>query len=314
MAPRPVASSPPPGVRPPGRLQLLVGAVVLAVMGVSAAYSANVAHLRDRLPPPATRLDGAAQPPLTAAGGPAIPDGLAAGAAPGKQLRSRSQPWWQPVAAMSGSGPSTTEVVTIGEKALQWRLSWRCTAGSFTVSPVAQATGAVVRPLASSGACPQQGTGHSVQTGRFALAVTTPAAWEVTVEQQVDVPLVEPPLAAMSDPGAKVVATGTMYDIDRVGSGSVRLHQLPDGTAVLRLEDFFVSINSDLEIWLSEAERPASTADAAKAPHQSVVALKATTGSMNYPLPAGIDLSRGRSIVIWCELTRNAYAGASLIP
>ena len=35
-------------------------------------------------------------------------------------------------------------------------------------------------------------------------------------------------------------------------------------------------------------------------------------GSMNYELPKDLDLDQFRSLVIWCEITRNAYAAADL--
>jgi hypothetical protein len=43
-----------------------------------------------------------------------------------------------------------------------------------------------------------------------------------------------------------------------------------------------------------------------------VAPLKATVGSMNYEVPKDIDVSKYKSIVIWCEITRNAYAAATI--
>ncbi len=286
----------------PAGLRLVAGAVILVVMGASAAYSANVERVRDRFAPPATRLPERAPVPV------AVPEVQVA--AP-QDLTSRSQPWWQPLTTLSGEGATVTEAVTIDRGALQWRAAWKCTTGSFNLIPV-RADGRPLRALASSGACPAEGTGYSVQTGAYTLRVEATGAWSATVEQQVDVPMIEPPLPEMASPASKVVATAQMYDVDRVGKGSARIHQFPDGRLVLRLEDFFVSINSDLEIWLSEAQHPRTTPEVAAAPHDQVSFLKATTGSMNYPLPPGVDLSRIRSLVIWCELTSNAYAAATL--
>lgn len=59
------------------------------------------------------------------------------------------------------------------------------------------------------------------------------------VSSSRQMPLVEPPLPEMAAPGSKVVATATMYDVDRVGKGTARIYQLPDGRLALRLEDFF---------------------------------------------------------------------------
>ncbi len=284
----------------PSGLRLAAGAAVLVVMAASAAYSANVEGLRDRYAPPATRLAEREPRPV------AVPDEVAA---PARDLSSRSQPWWQPLTTLSGEGNTTTEAFTVDRGALQWRVHWECTAGSFKVTPT-RSGGRPVRSLADSATCPAKGTGFSVRTGPHSLRVAATGPWTLTIEQQVDVPMIEPPLPEMAAPESKVVATATMYDVDRVGRGTALIHQLPDGRSVLRLEDFFVSINSDLEIWLSEAERPTTTPQAAAAPHVQVAFLKATTGAMNYPLPDGVDLSKFRSIVIWCELTSNAYAAA----
>ena len=85
---------------------------------------------------------------------------------------------------------------------------------------------------------------------------------------------------------------------------------MPNGARMILLEDFFVTINSDLELRLSESPDPKTTDDAVKSPWKLVSELKATVGNMNYEVPGDIDISRYRSILIWCEITRNAYAAA----
>jgi hypothetical protein len=111
---------------------------------------------------------------------------------------------------------------------------------------------------------------------------------------------------------AKVLASGPFYNIDRTGKGMAKIYEMPDGTRVLRLDNFYVTINSDLELRLSELPAPHSTEESVQAPFKGLGVLKATTGSMNYPLPRDVDVSRYHSIVVWCELTHNAYAGAAL--
>lgn len=295
--------SPAPGTADgAGPLRRIVGAVILAAMGLSAAYSANAWGLRDRYLPPVARLGDRTPAPAVAA-----PDAPVVAAA----NDIRSLPWWQTVTTLRGAGAGTTEPFTVDRHALQWRVKWRCTAGRLRLVPSPVAGKPLPRPLADT-ACPSEGVGFSVRTGRFELQATASSDWEALVEQQVDVPMVEPLPAGTDGPDAKVLATGSVYDVDRVGRGGVRIIALPDGARVLRLEDFFVSINSDLEIWLSEAPHPTSTPEAAASPHQRISFLKATAGSMNYEVPASVDLSRYRSIVIWCELTSNAYAAATL--
>ncbi|MBW3556732.1 MAG: DM13 domain-containing protein [Actinobacteria bacterium] len=291
----------------PTSIRRLVGAAVLVLMGLSAAYSNNAFGLRDRFRPPSSYLGGRTVAP-PAAQGPAVGDVPVA--RPVHDIRS--QPWWQPLTTLRGAGSATTETFTIDRHALQWRVKWKCSDGSFGAIPVPESRrGARPRPLAQA-PCPGQGTGFSVRTGRYAIQVTAAGPWEMTVEQQVDSPMVEPPPPGIDSPEARVLATGSFYDVDRVGKGTVRIVDLADGRRVLRLDDFFVSINSDLEIWFSEHPKPTSTPEAASAPHRRLEFLKATAGAMNYEVPADLDVSRYRSIVIWCELTSNAYSAATL--
>lgn len=300
-----------PPARPPGGggLRRAAGTLILVAMGLSAAYSANAWDLRDRFLPPVTRLDDRAPAPAVALPDTAVAIPNPAVAAPAHDRRS--QPWWQPLITLQGEGAATTEEFSVDARALQWRVNWRCEQGSFRVVPAQPSGQALPRPLADE-SCPGEGVGYSVQSGTFALQVSATGPWEVSVEQQVDSPLVEAPPPGLDSPDATVLANAAMYDVDRQGEGTVRIVVLPDGRRVLRLDDFFVSINSDLEIWLSEHPHPETTPEAASAGHHQVSFLKATVGDMNYELPPEVDLERYQSIVIWCELTSNAYAAATL--
>ena len=132
------------------------------------------------------------------------------------------------------------------------------------------------------------------------------------VEQQVDVPLIEPPLPAMSAPGTRRVARGSFYRIDQVGRGTVTVYRLADGRYALRLADFYVTANIDLEIRLHPLRRPRTSRDYTSAPARLAAPLYTTVGSMNFVLPRGVDPTRYRSVVIWCPTIVSAYAAATL--
>ncbi|HEX3621052.1 MAG TPA: DM13 domain-containing protein [Acidimicrobiales bacterium] len=222
----------------------------------------------------------------------------------------KSQPYWVPLASFDGTGNTTTKGFTVDNNALQWRVSWHCDAAPFTVVSVNGAGQESKRKLADALACPTDSQGFSADKGAQTLKVTTAGAWKMTVEQQVDTPLVEPAPAALAS--AKVLGTATLYNVDKVGEGTAKIYQLPDGSRTLRLENFYVSLNSDLEIRLSTVVAPKSTPEVEQAPFSTVAPLKATVGSMNYDVPKDVDLTMYKSIVIWCEITRNAYAAATI--
>ncbi len=216
----------------------------------------------------------------------------------------RTAPRWENLTSAGGAGPTTLDLA-VAPGALQWRVLWTCDAGSLRLS----ATGAQSE-LLTDHLCPGRGEAFSIQTGPLQLAVEATGPWTATVQQQVDTPISEPPLQEMAS--SPVVAEGSFYEIDQRGKGTVRLYRLPNGRGALRFEDFWVSTNTDLFVWLSEAERPQTSAEAFTAPHVEIAELKSTAGSQNYLVPADLPLERVRSVVIWCQPIQVAYIAAEL--
>jgi hypothetical protein len=217
----------------------------------------------------------------------------------------RASARWERVATLSGSGPAS-EPFTIDGGAIQWRARWRCDGGRMALS-------AGSRALAET-RCPRAGTSADVGTGRHTLDVEASGRWRVVVEQQVDTPLAEPPLKAMRAPGARVIAAGRFYGLERRGRGTASLYRLRGGRLALRFDGFATSANTDLFVWLSTAPRPRSTVEAARAEHVVLHVLKSTIGAQNYLIPAAVKAAQIRSVVIWCVPVRIAYTAAALRP
>lgn len=281
-------------------LRRWLGFFLLTLLAASAVYGGDFFGVRDRLTPPATKVDVS---PFESTD----PDARArAGSS------RRSQPYWRPVTRFTGSGPATTRAFTIGPAAIQWRARWRCERNAFEIQPLRPPGRAYGHALAQADDCPQNGTGFSVARGRFEIDVQATGSWTADVEEQVDVPLIEPPATGMTSPGSRRVASGRFYGIDEDGEGSVEIFRQADGSVSLRLEDFYVTPNIDLEIRLSELPRPETTKQVRDAPFKDIVFLRATSGEMNYRIPRDAFTDRVRSVVLWCEITGNAYAAASL--
>ena len=278
-----------------------LGALILLVMAASAAYGGGFFGRRERFSPPSSSTS-------------ASPFGTAVDqdTATAPDVSRRSQPYWVPVRRFQGTGPLTTPAFAIDRRALQWRVRWRCERGAFRIQPQRPSGEAYGRQLAGADACPKAGVGQSVAPGQFKFDVRAEGAWQAQVEQQVDVPLSERPTPAMSSPDSRVMASGRFYGIDEKGVGRVKIYRERDGSTSLRLDGFYVTPNIDLEIRFSELKRPESTRQVARAPFKDIVFLKATSGSMNYRIPRGVLSDRVRSVVIWCEITSNAYAAATL--
>lgn len=217
----------------------------------------------------------------------------------------RASARWERVTTLSGSSPAS-EPFAIDRGAIQWRARWRCDSGRLALS-------AGSRTLVDA-RCPGEGTSADVRTGPLELGVDAAGRWRVVVEQQVDTPLAEPPLKAMRTPGARVIAAGRFYDIERTGRGNASLHRLRGGRLALRFDGFATAANTDLFVWLSTASRPRNTVEAARAKHVVLHPLKSTIGEQNYLIPATVHAADIRSVVIWCEPVRIAYTAATLRP
>ncbi len=234
---------------------------------------------------------------------PTVPNLLGGGA-------DKAAPRWEELTVFSGTGAAETPVFTIEPASIQWRVKWTCESGNLRILATAEPDRPGTKPLAES-PCPKQGEGFSIQTGDQRLAVQTPGSWRAVVEQQVESPISEAPLAGMTD--ASVVLKGSFYNVEKPGKGTATVHKLLDGSLALRLsDDFQVFNNTDLYVWLSEVPQPRTSAEASTNPYREIAALKSTRGSQNYPIPRDLPQEKIKSIVLWCQPVPTAYIAAAL--
>ncbi|HEX2064837.1 MAG TPA: DM13 domain-containing protein [Acidimicrobiales bacterium] len=274
---------------------------------ISALVGGNVFGLRERFFGSETPERKTAAVGRTAPGAGAAPIPAQVPTTVPPETVVRSQPWWQRVATVEDAG-AKSHPVTIADGAVQWRVGWSCQTGQLSVTVPGRP-----RPVVDA-RCPGHGTGYSTRTGHFALDVRAGGPYRLDIEQQLDVPLVEPPLPAMAAPGTAKVATGSLYGMDQTGYGTATFYRLADGSHALRLDEFFVTANVDLELTLSPLEAPKTTKEFMDAPFVFVAPLDITAGSMNFAVPADVDPTRYRSLVVWCPLIDRAYAAATLGP
>jgi hypothetical protein len=111
------------------------------------------------------------------------------------------------------------------------------------------------------------------------------------------------------------LAAGQFSIVDGVhkGEGTVSLLRMPDGRRVLRLEDDFrVTNGPDLYVYLSSAAAPRSSDELHSVGALEVAQLKGNVGGQNYELPADLDLSTFRSVVIYCRRFTTVFSTAEL--
>lgn len=273
-----------------------LGWLLLIPLIAAAFFGGNAFGLRDRAFPAPTTLSNTT---LNNAAGQAI----------NHTNELPAQPYWVTVATPSGSG-NGSESVNVAADSLQWKVDWRCDAGTISID--ARQSGSKSQSIARNAACAGSGEGFAVNGGTFTLAITATSGWSLQVQQQLDRPQNSPPDPAMTGPGSSVLASGTFYGIDQQGQGAARIYHLADGSYALRLENFYVTPNTDFIIRLSVLQHPGSTPEFISNQYANVAPLPITAGSFNFPIPAGVNPSAYHSVVIWCDRLTSAYAGATL--
>ena len=131
-------------------------------------------------------------------------------------------------------------------------------------------------------------------------------------EPETEEPAAEEPEA--EEPPAenqgRLVSRGELMGADdfHTGSGDVLLAIGPDGEVILRFEDYAVRNGPDLHVYLTPDPGGDVHVDGAI----SLGPVKATQGSVNYEVPADVDLDSFRAAVIYCVPFQVTFATAML--
>jgi hypothetical protein len=178
---------------------------------------------------------------------------------------------------------------------------------------IATATGADAAPVTGGGAASAPAASAAAPARTAAPATPAPAATPLAATRAPDASDVPPatptpaPATPTATPGLLALA-GEFAGADdfHFGRGRAILLETEPGRHVLRFEDFSVRNGPDLYVYLSPD--PAGYADGAI----ELGRLRATDGDFNTAIPAGVDVSQARSVVIWCREFAVLFAVAPL--
>jgi hypothetical protein len=86
--------------------------------------------------------------------------------------------------------------------------------------------------------------------------------------------------------------------------GQVKVIKLNDNTSFLRLEEFKATNGPDLYVYLST--------DKSASDFVNLGRLKGNIGNQNYEIPQGADLSKYRTVLIWCQAFSVLFGSSEL--
>jgi hypothetical protein len=114
---------------------------------------------------------------------------------------------------------------------------------------------------------------------------------------------------------ARLVASGTFIhaspsDLIHYGKGGVRVYE----KAVFLEPDFEVGPGPAFHVLLVPKSGIRESGEVKDAMYVDLGGLRAFKGSQRYPIPAGVDLAKYQSVVIWCERFAALISPADLKP
>ena len=145
-------------------------------------------------------------------------------------------------------------------------------------------------------------------------ATTAPPTSTSEVEPPASRPSTTAPVAAPPSTAAPLpIRVGSFRSIAHQTSGDVRVGPTPDGRQVVRLEGLATDNGPDVRVFLSP--HPPEGDDSIYGTDELELGpLKGNVGDQTYEVPAGVDLSRYQSVVLWCERFSVGFGVAGLAP
>jgi len=110
----------------------------------------------------------------------------------------------------------------------------------------------------------------------------------------------------------KTLSRGQFHGASHETRGVATIFQLGDGKRVLRFTDFETSNGPDVQVYLGVAPDARDDETVTKAGFFHLAALKGNQGDQNYDIPADVDLSKYKSVTVWCRRFGKNFGTAPL--
>ena len=108
------------------------------------------------------------------------------------------------------------------------------------------------------------------------------------------------PASASVAGGPVSLAKGKFKGLAHETKGVATIYQLAEGRKTLRLTEFATSNGPDVHVYLTAAAVEKGSDAIKSAGFVDLGSMKGNQGDQNYDIPADVDLSKYKSVSIWC--------------
>jgi hypothetical protein len=155
---------------------------------------------------------------------------------------------------------------------------------------------------------------HKWKLALSVLAIALFAAWyafrpeRLVVNHQVN----EGFPAGEDHASAQVLESGTFYGVAHPTAGTATIYRLGNGDRILRFTNFSTSNGPNVHVYLVAADDAKDSATVKSAASIDLGTIKGNIGDQNYALSSDLDLSKYRTVSIWCERFAVNFGAAPL--
>jgi hypothetical protein len=110
----------------------------------------------------------------------------------------------------------------------------------------------------------------------------------------------------------KALASGTFHSGAHETRGSATIYELSNGSRVLRFTNFTTSNGPDVHVYMVASDDAVDSASVLHSNFIDLGTIKANTGDQNYSLGQDIDLSKYRTVSVWCKRFSVNFGAAPL--
>jgi aquaporin Z len=146
-----------------------------------------------------------------------------------------------------------------------------------------------------------------------ALVIVLCAGWyafrpeRLVVNRRVDEAFPADPVSS-----TQAVESGTFYGVVHPTMGTATIYRLADGGRILRFTNFRTSNGPDVHVYLVAANDAKDSATVKQAEIIDLGTIKGNIGDQNYTLDQDLDLSKYRTVSIWCKRFAVNFGAAPL--
>ena len=146
------------------------------------------------------------------------------------------------------------------------------------------------------------------------LAIALFAAWYAFRPERliVDHRIEEGLPAAQGGLSPQVIESGVFYGVVHPTVGTAAIYRLADGDRILRFTNFRTSNGPNVHVYLVAVDDAKDSETVKRADFVDLGTIKGNIGDQNYALGADLDLSKYRTVSIWCKRFAINFGAAPL--